>query len=204
VKVAVVGGGKMGSGIAKLLTPTHEVRIGSRDRERGAALASQLGAASGGTYADAVGGAEVVFLAIPWLSVEETLRMLGDLAGKVIVDITNPYVDGKVKLHDGSSNAEEIQKLAPTARVVKGWNTVFSQVLADGPDFGGEAASVFLASDDAQAKETVAALARDMGFDPIDCGPLTSARSLERLLTTFGAVGRSFEYGRWTLRVLRR
>jgi hypothetical protein len=76
--------------------------------------------------------------------------------------------------------------------------------LNDGPDFGGQAASVFLAGDDAEAKETVAGLARDMGLDPVDCGPLVSARDLERLLGLLGTVGQSYGWGNWALKVLHR
>src|SRR5205085_5213450 len=82
--------------------------------------------------------------------------------------------------------AEEIQKRAAGAHVVKGWNTICSPIAQSGPDFDGQAASVFLASDDDEAKQTVASLARDMGYDPIDCGPLANARDLERLLGLLG------------------
>jgi predicted dinucleotide-binding enzyme len=147
--------------------------------------------------------ADVVFLCVPWPSVDETLAQLGDLEGVVLVDITNPYVDGKLQLHEGTSNAEIIQSNVPGARVVKGWNTIFSAV-ADEPGFGAEAPSVFLAGDDARANGVVAALARDMGFEPIDCGPLAGARDLERLIVLFGTIGTNLAWGRWALKVLQR
>lgn len=118
--------------------------------------------------------------------------------------MTNPYVGGNLQLHDGTSNAEEIQRKVPGSRVVKGWNTIFAPVLNSSPDFGGQAASVFLAGDDDEAKEIVVTLARDMGFDPVDCGPLTGARDLEKLLSTFGTIGHGFGWGSWALKVLRR
>lgn len=204
MKVAVIGAGGMGGGIAKRLAGTHEVLIGSRDPEQGVTKARELGAARGGSYGDVAAGADVVFLTVQWVGIDETLAQLGDLAGKVVVDVTNPHVGGALQLHQDSSDAEEIQKRVPGARVVKGWNTVFSPVLAAGPDFGGEAASVLLASDDDAAKDTVASLARDMGFDPVDCGPLSAARDLEKLLSTFGSVGHSFEWGSWAIRILTR
>jgi len=92
----------------------------------------------------------------------------------------------------------------PGARVVKGWNLVFSQVANIGPDFGGQAASVFLAGDDAEAKDTVASLARDMGYDPLDCGPLANARGLEQLLASFATIGATLQPGSWALKVLQR
>jgi hypothetical protein len=204
MKVAVVGAGNMGGGLAKLMSGSHEVFVGSRDAGRGKSAAEDMGLAGGGSYEEVVTDADVVFLTIPWTAVEETLPLLGDLDGKVLVDITNPYVDGKIRLHEGTSNAEIIASKAPGASVVKGWNTVFSQVVAGGPDFGGQAASVFLASDDDDAKEKVATLARDMGFDPIDSGPLKNARSLERLLTILGTLGHPFGWGNWALKVLSR
>ena len=204
MKVAVIGAGKMGGGFAKALASKHEVAIGSREPERAALFAKEFGAAKGGSYADAAADAEVVFLTVPWPAVDETLSALGTLSGKVLVDVTNPYVGGKLQLHEDSSNAEEIQRKVPDARIVKGWNTIFAPILNSSSDFGSQAASVFLAGDDDEAKEIVATLARDMGFDPIDCGPLAGARDLEKLLSTFGTVGQSFGWGSWALKVLRR
>jgi 8-hydroxy-5-deazaflavin:NADPH oxidoreductase len=204
MKVAIIGPGGMGGGIAKLLAAKHEVLIGSRDPERAAMEANELGAARGGGYGDVAAEAEVIFLTVPWVAVDETLPVLGDVTGKVLVDVTNPYVGGKLQLHADSSDAELIREKVPGARVVKGWNTVFSPVLNAGPDFGGQAPSVFLAGDDDDAKGMAAALARDMGLDPIDTGPLTSARDLERLQSISGAIGHSFEWGSWALKVLTR
>jgi hypothetical protein len=204
MKVAVIGAGNMGGGLARSLVGKHEVAIGSRDEQNGAAKAKELGAASGGGYADAAADAEVIFLTVPWPAVDQTLAELGNLSGKVLVDVTNPYVGGKLRLHENSSNAEEIQRKAPQARVVKGWNTVFSPVVNTGPDFGGQAASVFLAGDDQKAKVVVSGLAADMGFDSIDCGPLSGARDLEGLMEHMGTFGQSFEWGSWALKILRR
>jgi predicted dinucleotide-binding enzyme len=204
MKIGVIGAGKMGGGFAKALAPKHEVAIGSREPERGSMLAKEIGAARGGSYADAAADAEVVFLTVPWTAADQTLAELGDLAGKVLVDVTNPFVGGKLQLHESSSNAEEIQRKVPKARVVKGWNTIFAPVVNSSPVFDGQAASVFLASDDDGAKEIVAGLARDMGFDPMDAGTLTGARDLEGLMEHIGTLGHTFEYGSWALRVLRR
>jgi 8-hydroxy-5-deazaflavin:NADPH oxidoreductase len=203
MRVAVIGAGGMGGGIARLLAGSHEVAVGSRDAAQGEQQARELGVARGGGQADAARDAEVVFLTVPWPAVDETLGELGDLMGTVVVDVTNPYVGGSLQLHEGASDAELIQRKIPGARVVKGWNTVYAPVLAD-PSFDGQAASVFLASDDEDANATIAQLARDMGFDPIDAGPLAAARDLERLLSTYGAVGHAFPWGGWALKVLRR
>jgi 8-hydroxy-5-deazaflavin:NADPH oxidoreductase len=135
----------------------------------------------------------------PW-----RLAAISDDQPGAVADVTNPYVGGKLQLHVDSSDAELIQEKVPGARMVKGWNTVFSPVLNEGPDFGGQAPSVFLAGDDDDAKSVAAALARDMGLDPIDTGPLSSARDLERLQSISGAIGHSFEWGSWALKVLTR
>jgi 8-hydroxy-5-deazaflavin:NADPH oxidoreductase len=180
MKIGIVGTGNMGSGFARLLSSKHEVWLGSRDTERGKQAADETGATGGGSYADVVADAELVILAVPWTAVDETLPQLGDLSGKTVLDITNPYTDKGFAPLEGSSTAEEIQKKLSGANVVKGWNHVFSSVL-EKPEIDGVAQSVFIAGDDASAKEAVNGLARDMGFHPVDAGELEATRSLERL-----------------------
>ena len=187
MRIGIVGSGKMGSGFARALKDSHEVWIGSRDTERGKQAADETGATGGGSYTDVVADADVVILAVPWSAVDETLPQLGDLSGRILIDITNPYTaEGLVPL-EGTSTAEEIQKKAPGARVVKGWNHVYSSNLTR-PDADGIAASVLIAGDDAEAKETVSQIARDMGFDPVDVGELAMTRNLERFLKAMGGL----------------
>jgi 8-hydroxy-5-deazaflavin:NADPH oxidoreductase len=186
MKIAIIGTGKMGSGFAGALKDKHEVWLGSRDTERGKQAAQETGATGGGSYGDVVADADLVVLAVPWGAVEETLPQLGDLSGKVLVDITNPYTaEGLVPL-DGTSTSEEIQKRVD-APVIKGWNHVYSANLSR-PEVGGVASSVLIAGDDAAAKETVFQIARDMGFDPVDVGELAATRHLERFLKQFGGL----------------
>jgi 8-hydroxy-5-deazaflavin:NADPH oxidoreductase len=101
----------------------------------------------------------------------------------VVVDISFPYRKAEREaLHKrGSSTAEQIQQRVPRARVVKGWNHIHAQHLT-APEVDGIAASVLLAGDDPAAKQMVFALARDMGFHPVDIGPLKATRELERLV----------------------
>ena len=187
MKIAIVGTGKMGSGFAGALKDKHEVWLGSRDTEKGKQAAAETGATGGGAYADVVGDADVVILAVPWTAAQETIGELGDLSGKVLIDITNPYTaEGLVPL-EGTSTAEEIQKWAKGASVVKGWNHVYSTNLSR-PAVEGVAASVLIAGDDEKAKETVSQIARDMGFDPVDVGELSMTRALERFLKAMGAL----------------
>jgi 8-hydroxy-5-deazaflavin:NADPH oxidoreductase len=181
VRIAVIGTGKMGRGFAQALAPTHEVVVGSRGPARAAATASTAGAAGSGTYADAAANAEVVILTVPWEAMDETLGQLGDLAGTVVIDVSYPYNKREREALRGRSTAEAIQEQLPSARVFKGWNHVHARHLTD-PEVDGIAASVLIAGDDPQAKDVVFAIARDMGFHPVDAGPLRATRDLDKLV----------------------
>ncbi len=114
----------------------------------------------------------------------EALKSVGDLQGKVVIDITNPLTADYMGLTLGHSTsaAEEIAKAVPGAQIVKGFNTVFAQVLAEGADFGaGRSVTVFVASDSERARQTASALAHSMGFEVVDAGGLKNARYLEPL-----------------------
>jgi NADPH-dependent F420 reductase len=185
MRIAIIGTGRMGTALARRISAAgHDVRVGSRDPERGRRKAAETRANFGGSYDEAADGAEAVILAVPWSALFETLRLLGDLDGVILVDVTNPFTEGgSTEQYElpGSSGAEALQAMVPRARVVKAWNHLYSGIVRSSPDFGGTAATVFIAGDDAKAKEVVAELARDMGYDPADAGPLSSARYLERL-----------------------
>lgn len=110
----------------------------------------------------------------------EAIDAAGGLSGKV-VDITNPMKADYSGLSIGhtTSAAEEIQKHAPQARVVKAFNAIFAQVLQSGGEAGGRAATVFVASNDADARALVMELAQSAGFEATDAGSLATARFLE-------------------------
>jgi 8-hydroxy-5-deazaflavin:NADPH oxidoreductase len=189
MRVAVIGTGKMGSGLATAFARAgHDVVLGSRNPEGAAEKARAFGASGATTYPEAVRGADVVVLAIPWRVVQETLPTLGDLDGTILIDITNPYVDGKLQRLPDTSTTELIQSWAPAARVVKGWNHVWAQNLT-APGEGDRAESVMLASDDPGAKEVVAGLARDIGFHPVDVGGAIAARPLTDLNDVLAGLG---------------
>jgi 8-hydroxy-5-deazaflavin:NADPH oxidoreductase len=181
VKVAVIGTGRMGRGFATALAPRHEVTVGSRDPDRARKAASAAGAARGASYAEAAADAEVVILTVPWGAIDDTLRQLGELHGMVVVDVSFPSRKSEREALKGSSTAEQVQQRLPGARVVKGWNHVHAQHLT-APEVDGIAASVLIAGDDPEAKQTVFVLAADMGFHPVDVGPLKATRELERLV----------------------
>lgn len=186
MNVTIIGTGNMGRGIAtRLLAGGHEVTLLDREAGKGEALAGELGGPVGaGAVGDPISG-EVVVLAVPYEAAAPLVRQYGEaLSGKVVVDITNPVnwetFDGLVTPAD-SSAAEEIAKEVPEgARVVKAFNTTFAGTLVAG-EVAGQPLDVFIAGDDAGAKETVAQLARDGGLVAIDAGPLRRARQLEGL-----------------------
>jgi 8-hydroxy-5-deazaflavin:NADPH oxidoreductase len=182
VRIAVIGTGKMGRGFAQALAPKHEVIIGSRDPDKAAATAAKTAAARGATYADAAADADVVILTVPWQAMDSTLDVLGDLSGRVVIDVSYPYTKRERDVLKGTSTAELIQQRLPTASVFKGWNHVFARHLTD-PVVNGIAASVLITGDDPERKEIVFAIARDMGFHPVDAGPLKATRDLEKLVS---------------------
>jgi NADPH-dependent F420 reductase len=179
--VAVIGTGKMGSGLARLLASKGiEVVIGARDPAAAAKLAEEIGAQGGGTAA-AVKLADVVILAVWYQQMEEVIREAGDLGGKILVDISNPITEDFKGLRIGhtTSAAEEIQKLAPQAKVVKAYNTIFAQLLPAEARAGRAPVQVFVAADDEAAKEAVSDIVAKSGFEAVDSGPLSNARFLE-------------------------
>ena len=181
--IAIIGTGNMASGLARNFARAgYGVVLGARDAAKGRDAASALGV-QGGSIADAARQAEVIFLAVPFDARQDVVPALGDTDGKVLVDLTNPITPDHMALTIGfsTSAAEEIQALAPRAKVVKAFNTVLAQVLAEGPNFAGRMAPVFIAADAAAAKATVSEIAARAGFDPVDAGPLKNARYLEPL-----------------------
>ena len=185
MRIAVIGTGRMGTGLATGWAKAgHDVVFGSRDPSSAAEAVQEAGASGATSYAEAAQGADVVVLAVPFVALDETVPQLGDLGGRVVVDITNPYVGGGIQTDVNTT--EHIQGLAPGAKVVKGWNHVYASNVTR-PDVDGIACSVFLAGDDSEAKETVAGLARDIGFDPVDVGGSDVSLALTRLLGVMGA-----------------
>jgi predicted dinucleotide-binding enzyme len=181
VRIAVIGTGKMGRGFATGLSSRHEVYLGSRDPGRAGKVVRSTGAAGAMSPGEAAVGADVVILAIPWQAMEEALAGLGDLDGTVVVDVSVPY--GKeLEALGRRSSGEVVQKRLPRSRVVKGWNHVYAHYLT-APEVDGIASSVLLAGDDPEAKRIVCALAREMGFHPVDVGPLRASFHLDRLVS---------------------
>ena len=185
MNILVIGAGNMGSSFVKQLVRSgHQVAVTARDLAKAQAVAAANAGARAVVAAGAAAQAEVVVLATGYGDALAALQSVGDLRGKVVIDITNPLTADYMGLTIGhsSSAAEEIARALPGVRLVKAFNTVFAQVLGDGADFGkGHVVPVYFAGDDAAAKATVKALIESTGFAPVDAGPLRNARYLEAL-----------------------
>lgn len=183
MKVTVIGAGNMGAAFVKQLTLAgHQVNVTARNMEKAQAVAATHTGAKAVSPSDAAAQADVLILATGYADAVHALKGVGDLTGKVVIDITNPLTPDYMGLTLGHSTsaAEEIANAIPGAEVVKAFNTVFASVLADGADFGnGQTVSVFVASDSERAKQTAKALAESMGFATVDAGGLKNARYLE-------------------------
>jgi predicted dinucleotide-binding enzyme len=185
MKITVVGTGNMGAAFAKQLSSVgHIVRITGRDIGKAKTLAAQFDHVSAYTATEALGDSDIVVVATAYEDAGEALQSLGDLRGKVVIDITNPLSTDYMSLTLGhvTSAGEEIAKAVPQAQVVKAFNTLFAQVLADGPTFANDQRGcVFVASDSERAKQTATALAHSLGWNTVDAGGLINARYLEPL-----------------------
>lgn len=185
MKITVVGTGNMGSGFAKQLSNAgHTVRITGRDLSKAQAVADQYPNVTAHPAAEALADSDAVILATAYEDAVTALNSLGDVTGRVVIDITNPLSADYMSLTLGhvTSAAQEIAKAVPHAHIVKAFNTLFAQVLADGPQFAdSQRGSVFVAGDNERAKQTTLALAQSMGWNTVDAGGLINARYLEPL-----------------------
>ena len=185
MKITILGAGNMGAAFAKQLTRAgHKVRIAARSADKAKSVAAANPDAVAARMDEALADSSIVIVATGYADAVPALYSLGSLAGKVIIDITNPLSADFSGLTVGhtTSAAEEIAKAVPGAEVVKAFNTVFAQVLADGAGFAnGQTAPVFIASDSERAKQAATELVKSIGFKPVDAGPLKNARYLEPL-----------------------
>ncbi len=165
-KIGIIGDGNVGSALRRGLEKAgYDVR-----------------AVGKGQVAETGRWAEVIMLAVPYGAINDVVAELGDgISGKTLVDVTKPLTED-MKLASGctTSGAEALQQKAPGAKVVKAFNTQFAQRMDNG-GVEGQPVSVFVAGDDAGAKQQVLQMARDIGFDGVDAGPLQNARLLEPL-----------------------
>lgn len=201
--IAIIGTGD----VAKALGPRfaengHKVVYGSRSpqAEKTRKLVKSTGPdATAKLPAGAAANAEIIVMAVPAEVAVEVLIRLGDTAGKIIIDPTNAFAFSKDNLAYrtiSGSMGELLQAAAPEARVVKALNSVNYRVMID-PKLAGGPITVPLAGNDPGAKQKVADLMHELGFETADLGPIAYSRELEGMLIVWMNArrdGRSFNY----------
>ena len=193
--ISIIGTGNMARAIGALaVAGGNTVEVIGRDQSKAADLAKALGGSVTTGEWGAVPAGDIVIVALLYASVVPVVAQYGDaLAGKVIVDISNPFnttFDGLAHSEE-TSIAQEVAKVAPTgASVVKAFNTIFRGVLEKGRP------NVFIAGDSAQAKASVKAFIESIRLRPLDVGGLKMAHWLEGMgLVTVGLAGNGV--GHW-------
>ena len=201
--IAFIGTGNVSSALGpKFAALGHDIIYGSREPERDdvQALVRQTGnRASAMTPVNSVRDADIVVIAVPGLVTLSVVAGLGDLSGKIIIDVTNPTqtLENGLRVHAvATSNAEIIQAMLPEAYVVKAFNTL-NYVTMVNPASAGGPVTIPLAGNNDAAKATVAELAQAIGFETSDIGPIVYAHELEGMLVLFAnarAMGHPFNY----------
>ncbi|HMI54749.1 MAG TPA: NAD(P)-binding domain-containing protein [Gemmatimonadaceae bacterium] len=186
MRIGILGSGLMGGKLGTIFARAgHDVVFSySHSETKLKRLARDAGGrARAGTPAEAARDADALLLAVHWSRVDDVLKKAGDVSGKVIVSCSLPMNANDTDLAIGhkSSGAERLAKKRPKARVVSAFNTVPSEVLFsvfDGAG-GGRRPSLVYCGDDKKAKKVAAQLISDVGFEPLDAGPLRIARYTE-------------------------
>jgi 8-hydroxy-5-deazaflavin:NADPH oxidoreductase len=201
VKIGIIGSGNVGGTLGKAWSWLgHDVFFGFKNPEEPQAktlLGEAAATAKAGTVQAAAEASDVVVLATPWEVAQAALASAGDLTGKILIDATNPLLPGLAGLSIGttSSAGEKVAEWAKGAHVVKAFNTVGFNIMADSSFPSGQAA-LFYCGDDAEAKKTVAVLASELGFEALDAGPITQCRLLEPFAMLWISLAVKHGYGR--------
>lgn len=181
MKIGIIGAGNIGGSLGKVWSDKgHEVVFGVRDPNSDKtrkALAETGASAKAVGISEAADFGDVLVLALPWAAVKETIPLLGNVQGKILIDATNRIVS---QAGDGASGAEDIAKWAEGAHVIKAFSTLGWEAIRN-PIFSGVAVTTFVCGDDAAAKETVLGLARETGLKAEDAGPLANVSALDSL-----------------------
>lgn len=191
MKIGILGSGDVGKALGSgFATIGHEVKMGSREpaSEKVASWVAKAGPrATGGTFAEAARFADVAVLATLWSGTENAIRLAGPdyLAGKVVIDATNPLVfregaSPALALGNSDSGGEQVQRWLPGSRVVKAFNMVGNAHMFR-PQFPGGPPDMFFCGNDAEAKKTVVEILTSFGWPSIDIGGMEGARLLEPL-----------------------
>ena len=183
--VAVIGTGDMGDSLGPRFAELgYRVVYGSRNPESDKVkdLVEKTGSSASATsQMEAARQGDIVLMLVPWPAMETVAQNLGDLDGKIVVDVSMPLEQGE----DGypshmlqTSSAEMIQGWNPGAKVVKTFGSMGSYIIDD-PAAAGGVVTIPVASDHRDAKEKIAGIVAALGLDPVDFGPLRMARNIE-------------------------
>ena len=207
MKVGVLGSGIVGRVLAAgFLKHGHQAMLGTRDPNKPDVKQwlRENPAGSAGTFEQAARFGELVVLATLGRAAEEAIDLAGPsiLAGKTVMDTTNPIADGPpvqgvIPFTTGPNESlgEKIQARAPRARVVKAFNSVGNARMIN-PSYEQGVPTMFLCGNDAEAKAQVSAVAKQFGWEPYDCGGIVAARALEPLCMLWCIPG--FLQNQWT------
>ena len=178
MKISIIGAGHVGSALGTgWARRGHEIIFGVRNPKK----TDSATTATIVPVMEAAQSSDVIVLSVPWGGVPDALLSAGDLKGRILLDATNPLLPDLSGLDTapGTSGAEKVASLS-SASVVKIFNTTGYPNMAN-PDYHGERATMFYCGDDVNAKRIAAGLASDLGFEPVDSGPLAHAHLLESL-----------------------
>jgi predicted dinucleotide-binding enzyme len=189
MKVGILGSGGVAQVLgAGFLKHGHEVKLGSREPDKLKTWAAQHPRAELGSNAEAAQFGELLVLCAKGTAAAESLRLAGtaNLAGKTVIDTTNPIADAPpthgVLSYFTSMNEslmERLQREFPDARFVKAFNSVGGALMVN-PPFK-DRPTMFLCGDDEAAKQTVSRVLEQFGWEPADMGKVEAARALEPL-----------------------
>lgn len=184
MKIGIIGTGRMGKVLGRALSQKgHSICFGSRDAATGARVSAEIGRnTTGGDMLMAVASAETIIWAVPWYAATDVIRAIGEqMAGKILIDPINPLRStGSLAIGHKTSAAEWLQGEMPRAKVVKAFNHIYWENVTR-PSINNQAVSLFYCSNYDDAKHVAHQLASDIGFAPVDAGPLKNARLLEPL-----------------------
>jgi predicted dinucleotide-binding enzyme len=202
MRIGILGSGLMGAKLGTLFARAgHDVVFSyARSERKLKKLAREArGNARAGAPCEAARDADALLLAVHWSRVDDVLKQAGDLAGKVILTCSLPMNadDTDLVIAHTSSGAEALAKRVRRAHVVSAFGTVPSEVLFDvfAAKRKARRPSLVYCGDDKGAKDVAAALIRDVGFDPVDAGPLRIARYLEPFTLLVGRLAYAGEGG---------
>jgi predicted dinucleotide-binding enzyme len=201
VKIGIIGSGNVGGVLGRRWAHGgHTVIFATRDPQSGkiqSLLAEIDASARAGTMEEAMRESDVLLLATPWPATQQILESAGDFANRILIDATNPLKPdlSGLEVANTCSGGESVAKWARGARVVKAFNSVGNNIMAD-THFLAAAPALLYCGDDADAKKIVAPLIQELGFDAIDAGPLVQARVLEPFALLWITLAVKYGFGR--------